>query len=59
MFGADAQYCATCGFPVGTVGAPSEDKFIGRSLPGGYHILDLISVGGMGRVYRAEQSVLL
>jgi tRNA A-37 threonylcarbamoyl transferase component Bud32/tetratricopeptide (TPR) repeat protein len=35
-----------------------EDPFIGTTLPGGYHILDLIAVGGMGRVYRAEQSVL-
>ena len=31
---------------------------MGRTLPGGYHILDLISVGGMGRVYRAQQSAL-
>jgi tRNA A-37 threonylcarbamoyl transferase component Bud32 len=52
------QYCPGCGFPVGTLGAPNEDKFVGKTLPGGYHILDLISVGGMGRVYRAEQSVL-
>jgi serine/threonine protein kinase len=52
------QYCPTCGFPVGNVSHTTEDKMIGRSLPGGYHILDLISVGGMGRVYRAEQSVL-
>jgi len=52
------QYCPTCGFPVGTVSHSSEDRMIGRTLPGGYHILDLISVGGMGRVYRAEQSVL-
>ncbi len=36
----------------------SEDRFVGQTLPGGYHILDLISVGGMGRIYRAEQSVL-
>ena len=36
----------------------SEDKLVGRTLPGGYHILDLISVGGMGRVYRAQQSAL-
>jgi tRNA A-37 threonylcarbamoyl transferase component Bud32 len=52
------QYCPACGFPVGTVGSVDGDKFIGKTLPGGYHVLDLISVGGMGRVYRAEQSVL-
>jgi serine/threonine-protein kinase len=34
------------------------DKFIGTTLPAGYHILELIGVGGMGRVYQAEQSVL-
>jgi serine/threonine-protein kinase len=34
------------------------DKFVGKTLPGGHHILDLISVGGMGRVYRAQQSAL-
>ena len=54
----DHQYCPACGFPVGTVMTRDSDKFIGKSLPGGYHIVDLISVGGMGRVYRAEQSVL-
>ncbi|HEX6764764.1 MAG TPA: protein kinase, partial [Polyangiaceae bacterium] len=51
------QYCPACGFPVGTVGS-SVDKFVGKTLPGGHHILDLISVGGMGRVYRAQQSAL-
>lgn len=55
---AEHHYCPGCGFPVGTMGAGNEDKFVGKTLPGGYHILDLISVGGMGRVYRAEQSVL-
>ena len=40
------------------MGSPTDDKFVGKTLPGGYHILDLISVGGMGRVYRAEQSAL-
>ena len=52
------QYCPSCGFPIGTLGVQSEDRFVGQTLPGGYHILDLISVGGMGRIYRAEQSVL-
>jgi tRNA A-37 threonylcarbamoyl transferase component Bud32/tetratricopeptide (TPR) repeat protein len=53
------QYCPACGFPVGTLGAATGgDKFIGKTLPGGHHILDLISVGGMGRVYRAQQSAL-
>jgi serine/threonine protein kinase len=31
---------------------------VGRTLPGGYVILDLVGVGGMGRVYRAEQTNL-
>jgi len=52
------QYCPACGFPVGTANTANEDRFIGKSLPGGYYILDLISVGGMGRVYRAQQSAL-
>ena len=51
------QYCPACGFPIGTMGS-SADKLVGKTLPGGYAILDLISVGGMGRVYRAQQSTL-
>jgi tetratricopeptide (TPR) repeat protein len=58
MFSIGQQYCASCGFPIGNMGSTNEDKFIGKTLPGGYHVLDLISVGGMGRVYRAEQSLL-
>ena len=35
-----------------------QDPFIGTRLPGGHNILELIEVGGMGRVYRAEQAML-
>ncbi len=36
----------------------SEDPLVGTTLPGGYVILELVGVGGMGRVYRAEQKAL-
>lgn len=53
-----SQYCPSCGFPIGTIPRADGDKFIGTTLPAGYHIMELIGVGGMGRVYQAEQSVL-
>jgi serine/threonine protein kinase len=52
------KFCPSCGFPIGKVAANSEDPLIGRTLPGGYVILDLVGIGGMGRVYRAEQTNL-
>lgn len=52
------QYCAGCGFPIGAIGSDEGDKLVGQTLPGGYQVLDLLSVGGMGRVYRAEQRAL-
>jgi serine/threonine-protein kinase len=35
-----------------------DDPLIGRTLPGGYLMLELVGIGGMGRVYRAEQTAL-
>src|SRR5580698_6647371 len=52
------KFCPTCGFPIGKVSITNEDPLVGRTLPGGYVILDLVGIGGMGRVYRAEQTVL-
>jgi serine/threonine-protein kinase len=52
------KFCPSCGFPVGKVAQNSEDPLVGRTLPGGYVILDLVGIGGMGRVYRAEQTTL-
>lgn len=52
------RFCPTCGFPISAVAKNDEDPLIGTSLPGGYVIIELIGVGGMGRVYRAEQTTL-
>jgi serine/threonine-protein kinase len=43
---------------VGKVAPNPEDPLIGRTLPGGYLMLELVGIGGMGRVYRAEQTAL-
>lgn len=47
-----------CGFPIGKLEDDPEDALVGRVLPGGYAVLELVGVGGMGRVYRAEQTAL-
>ncbi len=51
------RFCATCGAPAGTA-SPAKDALIGRTIAGNYVILDLVGIGGMGRVYRAEQRAL-
>src|SRR5579862_5344614 len=52
------RFCPSCGFPVGKVAASPDDPLISKTLPGGFLILELIGIGGMGRVYRAEQTTL-
>src|SRR5580698_8561222 len=53
------RFCPSCGFPVGKAAPSPDDPLIGRTLPGGYLILELVGIGGMGRVYRAEQTTLV
>ena len=52
------RFCPACGYPIGAVSLSDDDALIGSTLAGGYVILELIGVGGMGRVYRAEQTTL-
>jgi serine/threonine protein kinase/tetratricopeptide (TPR) repeat protein len=51
------RFCAACGSVAGNNGA-SKDPLLGRTIGGSYVVLDLVGVGGMGRVYRAEQRML-
>jgi serine/threonine-protein kinase len=51
------RFCFACGGELGEP-APLEDPFIGSTLSGGYRVTHLIGVGGMGRVYGAEQVAL-
>jgi tRNA A-37 threonylcarbamoyl transferase component Bud32 len=50
------HFCPRCGEPAAE--PEPNDPLLGRVLAGGLVVQDLISVGGMGRVYRAEQRML-
>ncbi len=57
---ASDAYCSECGFPMSQVRAQdgATDPLVGRTLSGGYRVVEPLAEGSMGRVYRAEQSAL-
>ncbi len=52
------RFCFACGAELGDAAKSPEDPLIGSTLPGGYRVTSLLGVGGMGRVYCAEQVTL-
>src|SRR5580700_9572177 len=53
------SFCFACGAELAPAPQlPREDPLVGRTLPGGYRVTHLVGVGGMGRVYCAEQVAL-
>src|ERR1700722_12138988 len=52
------RFCFSCGGELGPAERTEDDPLIGRTLPGGYRVTHLVGVGGMGRVYCAEQVAL-
>lgn len=52
------RFCASCGALLLKESGASTDPLVGRTIGGSYVMQEIVGVGGMGRVYRAEQSTL-
>jgi len=53
------RFCFACGAELALEPKPvPDDPLVERTLPGGYRVTHLVGVGGMGRVYCAEQVAL-
>jgi serine/threonine-protein kinase len=51
------SFCFACGGQLEHT-QTREDPLLGRTLPGGYRVTHMVGIGGMGRVYCAEQVAL-